>query len=145
MCIKVYLAGDIAKEDRWRPKVLKACHGLAVEFLSPIDTIDYRYKYLKDANESNRVFVYCDYKKIDMADIVFAYIRRSKSKHSGTSAEMGYAKAKGKLILYVNDMPKTERYLFEFVERTADEVFDTLAKGISYLKEYLQEMTYDPT
>jgi len=141
--IAVYLAGDLS-EDRWRLKVAKACEGegLNVKFLSPIDGIDYRYSALKKANLSNRVFLHCDYKKIDEADVVFAYVRSCKSRHSGTSAEIGYARAKGKLILYVNDMGKTERYLYEFIERSADEVFDTLSQGINYLQDYLVEMDY---
>ena len=137
-----YLAGDLS-EDRWRLKVVKACEGLSVEFLSPIDGIDYRYSVMKKANESSRVFLHADYKKIDLADVVFAYIRSCKSRHSGTSAEIGYARARGKLVLYVNDMKKTERYLYEFIERTANEVFDTLSRGIDYLQDYLVEMDYE--
>ena len=141
--IIVYLAGDIAKEDRWRSRVIKACEGFDVIFVSPVDTADYKYYSMKKCNEANRVFLYCDYKKIDISDVVFAYMRHSKSRHSGTSAEIGYAKAKGRLILYINDMNKTERYLYEFVERTADEVFDTLPQGIDYLQDYLAEMDYE--
>ena len=141
--ITVYLAGDIASEDRWRPRVVKACEGLNVIFLSPLDNIDYRYSTLKKANLSNRVFLHCDYKKIDMADVVFAYVRSCKSRHSGTSAEIGYARSRGKLVLYVNDMKKTERYLYEFIERTADVVFNTFPQGIDYLQDYLVEMDYE--
>jgi len=142
--LKIYLAGDIAKEDRWRPKVMKALEGLPVEWLSPIDQIDYGYYRLKKEHEENKVFLFADYMKIDRADIVFAYLRRCDSRHSGTSAEIGYARAKGKFIIYINDMPKTEAYLYEFVQRTADIAFTKLRDGIEFLKDFVAEMNYLP-
>lgn len=141
--IRVYLAGDISKEDRWRPQVCEALDGLNVSFLSPVDRID--YDRINIENRKNRVFDHCDYLKIDRADVVFAYTRPSDSLHSGTSAEIGYAKALGKLILLVNEFPKDKKFLYEFIRRSSDEVFDSLEEGIGYLKEVVSEMQYDPT
>jgi len=144
MKLKIYLAGDISKEDRWRPKVIKALEGLPVEWLSPLDNLEYRYNYFKRRDIENEGFLFADYMKIDRADIIFAYLRRCDSRHSGTSAEIGYARAKGKFIIYINDMPKTEAYLYEFIQRTADIAFTKLRDGIEFLKDFVAEMNYLP-
>jgi len=141
--IRVYLAGDISKDERWRPKVFDALEGLNVTFLSPVDRVD--YETINKSNAKNKVFEHCDYLKIDRADIVFCYIRECGSLHSGSSAEIGYAKAKGKLILLAIDLPKDAGYLYEFIRRTADEKFDSLEAGIGYLRDLVKEMQYDPT
>jgi len=144
MRLKIYLAGDISKKNRWRFKVINALEGLPIEWLSPVDEADYCYSQLKKRYEENQFFVFADYMKIDKADIVFAYLRRCDSRHSGTSAEIGYARAKGKFIIYVNDMPKTEAYLYEFIQRTADIAFTRLRDGIEFLKDFVAEMNYLP-
>lgn len=143
--VVVYLAGSIGDDDRWRPFVMQSLEGLNVEFLSPVDRgISYSYKAMKRANEKNRVFLHCDYLKIDRADIVFAFLHSGPSRHSGTSAEIGYSKAKGKTILLVNDMPQTEAFLYEFVHRSADEFFTKLSDGVDYLRDLVAEMQYSP-
>ena len=141
--IRVYLAGDISDADRWRPKVSEALEGLNVNFLSPIDRI--KYARINVENRKNKVFEHCDYLKIDRADVVFCYIRKCKSLHSGSSAEIGYAKAKGKLIILCIDLPKETAYLYEFIRRTATETFDNLGDAIDYLRALVEEMNYDPT
>ena len=144
--MKVYLAGDIAYENRWRPKVAEAVKPFLCQLFSPIDTIDYNLVALERANKDNQVFVPCDFKKIDLCDILFAYIRNgSGSLHSGTSCEIGYAKAKGKHIILVKNLPKLEAYLYQFIQRTADAYFTVLEDGIKYLVEFVSEMEYDPT
>ena len=145
MRISVYLAGDISDKHRWRPKIMKALEGLDVEFLSPIDVgIDYSEKALRLANRKNRVFLHCDFMKCDRCDVLFAYLRLSKSRHSGTSTEVGYAKKAGKIIILVNDMPDDEEYLYEFVKRAADEYFRDFDKGVDYLRDLVEEMQYLP-
>ena len=144
MKVIVYLAGDVSGGDRWRPKVVEACKGLNVEFLSPIDCVDYTLKSLRKANKKNRVFLHCDFMKCDLAHVIFAYIRKSASRHSGTSAEIGYAKKAGKLILLVNDLPEDEEYLYEFVKRAADEYFRDFDKGVDYLADFIEEMQFVP-
>ena len=144
--IVVYLAGSLSEDRRWRVGVMNSLLGeFNVEFLSPVDKgIYYDYRRLKESNAHNRVFMHCDYAKIDRSDVVFAYITHGDSRHSGTSAEIGYARAKGKIILLVNDMPEKEQYLYEFIKRSADEFFPDLCDGIMYLQELVAEMQYSP-
>jgi nucleoside 2-deoxyribosyltransferase len=141
--IRVYLAGDISDQDRWRPKVFEALEGLNVNFLSPVDRI--KYERINVENRKNKVFEHCDYLKIDRADVVFCYIRPCASLHSGSSAEIGYAKAKGKLIILVNEIDPSKGYMYEFIKRTADEFFTSLDEGVDYLRALVEEMQYDPT
>jgi len=147
MKVRVYLVGDIAKTDRWRPKIIKAVD-CGVEWLSPVDTVSYSYKSLTEANRDNKTFLYCDYMKVERADVIFCYLRKSKSRHSGSSAEIGYAtKCKdgcNKVIILVNELPKEEAYLYEFIHRSADVWFDNLEDGISFLKQLVWEMNYSP-
>jgi nucleoside 2-deoxyribosyltransferase len=142
--IRVYLAGDIQKYDKWRPKVIEALEGHNVKWLSPIDECSYDMEKLTKSNRENKVFLFCDYMKVDKSDIVFALIRKSKSRHSGTSAEIGYGKAKGKIIIVVNLLPKNEAYLYDFVKKTADAYFTELKDGIDFLQQFVTEMEYVP-
>jgi len=149
MSVKVYLAGDISYRNRWRPKVMKACDDLPIEWLSPVDTIDYAPKKLLQANNNNMVFLDCDLVKVDKCDVVFAYLRSAQvcgSKHSGTSTEIGYAHKAGKIIVLVNDMPEDEGCKYAFIQRIAGRrFFKTLDEGIDFLREFVQEMGYLPT
>ena len=143
MKVVIYLAGDLlGGEERWRPKVVKAIGNDSAEFLSPIDDCTYKYYDFKQRSEDEKVFALADLAKVDACHILFAYVRESPSRHSGTSAEIGYAKARGKKIFLVNDMKKTLWHLYEFIDMLADKNFDTLSRGIEYLKRYIAEMNY---
>ena len=145
MKVTVYLAGDVSSTDRKRAKVLKHFKGNdKIAFLSPIDDCRYSYKPAKEICSKSEVFLYADYHKIDLSDIVLVFLRACESRHSGTSAEVGYARAKGKLIIYVNAIPKMEWHFYEFIQRTADIVFDNLEEGLDFLEKYADEMNYLP-
>ena len=145
MKITVYLAGDVSSTDRWRPQVLERFKGNdSVVFLSPIDGCRYSYKPAKEICSKSEVFLYADYHKIDLSDIILVFLRACESRHSGTSAEVGYARAKRKLIIYVNAIPKMEWHFYEFIQRTADIVFDNLGEGLDFLEKYAEEMNYLP-
>jgi len=145
MLIKVYLAGDISRVDRWRSRVMKACRDLPIEWYCPVDTIDYRPKQLAKANAQNLVFLDCDLAKVDKADVVFAYIRECDSRHSGTSAEIGYAYKAGKMVILVNDMQSDLECKYGFIKRLVGyRYFRSLTRGIDFLQEFVAEMHYRP-
>lgn len=144
--LSVYLAGDISKE-RWRLKVMEDCVDFAenIEWLSPIDNISYSYQSLLSAHRKKLVFHISDKFKIDKAEIVFAYIADgSPSRFSGTSWELGYAFAKGKHTIVVNDMKPKDACLYELVKRFADAYYETLDEGIDHLRELAFEMGFCP-
>lgn len=140
--IKVYLAGDVS-EDRWRLKVIKECRDCPIEWLSPIDGYSYDPNDLIGANATKLTFHLADRMKLEKADVVFAYIRAwSNSAFSGTSWELGYAKALGKTIIVVNDMMESRRYLYELVHRMADSYHLTMDDGIHFLRDLSLEMEW---
>lgn len=138
--LKVYLAGDVS-EVRWRQRVVQECQDLPLEFLSPIDGIDYAGIHL--ANSMKPMFHLADKMKLDQADIVFAYLRAgSPSRFSGTSWECGYANAKGKPVILVNDMGLGWAQYYELVWRLADSTSKSLDYGIELLRELGKEMSF---
>lgn len=145
MHLKIYLAGDLERINPWRERVIKHLQGFNVTWLSPIDNIDYKFNAELPLPNRN-IFIDSDLKKIEQSDIIFAYFRLCGSRHSGTSAEVGYAKKAGKLIILVNDMPDKEEYLYSFVRGLVPErrYFRSLNEGIDYLENFLIEMNYNP-
>ena len=147
--VSIYLAGSIGNDNRWRPGVItrinRACGTTKTRFLSPVDQgISYNPIMLKLANDRNKVYLHCDYAKIDAADVVFAYVCKSLSRHSGTSAEIGYACARGKLIILVNDMEPHDAVFYDFIKLSADAYFTSLDKGLDFLEAYVKELDYNP-
>jgi nucleoside 2-deoxyribosyltransferase len=142
--LKVYLAGDISP-DRWRLKVIEACKDLALEFLSPIDNVSYSYQSLIAIHKNKEVFHLADRVKVDESTVVFAYIKDgSPSLFSGTSWEMGYGKASGKVIILVNDMKPSVACKYELVKRMTDLYYTSLDEAIETLRELALEMGFQP-
>jgi len=145
MLIKVYLAGDIST-DRWRLRVIEACKDLDIEFLSPIDNVSYSYQSLIAVHKVKQVFHFADQMKVDKADIVLAFVKDgSPSLFSGTSWELGYAKAKGKVTILINDMKPSLACKYELIKRMADIYCTSLEEGIDLLRELAFEMGFQPT
>ena len=148
MKIRIYLAGDVSIFQRWRPLVVDALKDMDgnIEILSPYDKCGYSYKTHRTYSKKDRPFMGADLLKVDAADIIFVYMRKCKSKHIGTSCEIGRASRDAtKHIIYVNDMSKRMAHYYEFAEELADKTFRKLDAGIDYLKDLLAEMFYKPT
>ena len=113
--LRVYLAGTM--ESDWREIVKKA---------SP------RHTYYDPGIDSDQryacVFAQQDLAGIDGAHLVFAY-ETNHPVSLGTAAEMGYAFAKGKRIIYVDERKEINLFLASLSERT----FSDLTAGIEYL------------
>jgi nucleoside 2-deoxyribosyltransferase len=127
--IKVYLAGDLLVPD-WRKEI--------IDYFREYDNIEFVYPitYKESSTRDPRVYVIRDISLLRLADVVFAYIRDVNHKYSGTSAEIGMAKALGKTLVVVieNDCKTTNQ--FSFIAQIADSVCNTLDKGIDIL-EYM--------
>lgn len=140
----IYMAGAVDKEP-WREKLIKECRDLPLVFISPIDQISYSYQSLCSQHRTKAVFHLADQLKIDQADLVFAYIREgSESLFSGTSWELGYAKAKGKITILVNDMKPSLACKYELVKRMVDLYHTSLDEAIDDLRELATEMAFSP-
>ena len=138
--LRVYLAGDVSR-SRWRQRIAEECQDLPLEFLGPIDGIDYAGIHI--ANSFHPMFHVADKLKLDHADIVFAYLTSgSGSVFSGTSWECGYAHALGKPVIVVNDMPDLESRLYALVTRMATSYTESLDYGITLLRALGEEMSF---
>jgi len=142
--VVVYLAGAVDKEP-WRARLVSECKDLPIVFVSPIDNLSYSYQSLCSAHRAKEVFHLADQLKVDRSDVVFAYIRDgSESLFSGTSWELGYAKASGKIVILVNDMPPSRACKYELIKRMADLYRTSLDEGIGALRELASEMAFGP-
>jgi nucleoside 2-deoxyribosyltransferase len=124
--ITVYLAGDLLK-PHWRDEVMKLQDDFeGIEFVIPMEL---EQSSVRDP----KVYVPRDIVLINKADVVFAFIRDAGHKYSGTSAEIGMAKALGKTIIVVilNEAKYTNQ--FNFITQIADSVCNDLNKGIEIL------------
>ena len=116
--IKVYLAGNLHTD--WRGKVKyqfqEAIEEKHVEFLTPIRGL---------ADDGADKYVPRDLVLLRQADIVFAFIEHwdaEACRHVGTSAEIGYAYALGKVIILVDAfIPKVGS--FDFLKSLATSVY----------------------
>ena len=118
----VYLAGGM-KSD-WQDRVIAACPHLAFR--------DPRTHGLTDETE----YTEWDLRGIRDSQIVLAYMDAGNPSGFGLSLEVGYARALGRTIFYVNeDAPERQRR-FGMVRACADQVFDSLDAAIEALREH---------
>jgi len=137
--LTVYLAGDIRPEN-WRKKVLqKFANREGIEFLFPQTGFSYEERSLAQTERFRTGYQVADFMKVDRADIVLAYIEKdSPSAYSGTSAEIGFAKARGKYIILVKE---STTHLYALIKRISTIVFDKLDDALDHLEDIWQEMT----
>lgn len=93
--MKVYLAGGF--RSGWQDVVIAKVVG--PEYVDP------RKHNLTDANE----YTVADLYSLNKCDCVFAYLEKDNPSGYGMALEIGYAKAKNKLIIFCNE--STNRYL----------------------------------
>ncbi|WP_421722505.1 nucleoside 2-deoxyribosyltransferase domain-containing protein [Alloalcanivorax xenomutans] len=119
----VYLSGG--HYSGWQENVIKEAN-------------DFKYKDpSKNGLTDPKLYTEWDLEAIRSSDIVFAYFEDSNPGGYGLSLEIGYAAALGKHIILVDEKSlhstDARRYL-KIVQATSNVVFDSLSKGINYLK-----------
>jgi nucleoside 2-deoxyribosyltransferase len=125
MIQKVYLAGGFNSDWREKVKELYTPFG-NIEFFDP--------KSKPDKHWSE--YATWDVHYIKQCDIVFAYMSKDNPSRYGLAAEMGYAKALNKTVIFILEQEhEKERYL-HFLKKFADVVFNNLDDGIEYLKTF---------
>lgn len=121
MKAKVYLAGG--HNSDWREKV-KVNHN--VKYFDPKFRPNWRW------SEYGTWDVYF----VKQCDICFAFMEKSNPSGLGMAAEMGYAKALGKTVIFVLEPGHEKEKHLQFLKQFADVVFDNLSEGIEYLKKF---------
>lgn len=88
--MRVYLAGGL--NSKWRDRVM-----------AEVPDAIYIDPRTHDLEDDARAYAAWDLLGVDRCDIVFAYLERDNPSGLGLALEMGYAKAKGKAILLVDE------------------------------------------
>jgi len=115
--MRIYLAGGFY--SNWQDKVRQSA--INHEYYNP--ELDSKQTAICD-------FVSSDLKAIDWCDLLFVYKQRTNPTACGLSAEMGYAYAKGKPIVLVDDNDRIDSFLAGLSQR----IYTNLDSAIEYLR-----------
>lgn len=122
----IYLAGGF--RGGW--------HDLVVEILN--DSFIIFNPQAHDLENPNK-YTYWDLFYVDKCDILLGYMTEDNPSGYGLALEIGYAKAKNKLIILVDDRSKNDlsfkRY-FAICHESADIICDSLEEAIKYLESF---------
>lgn len=120
---KIYLAGGF--RSGWQSIVRSKLEGF--ELLDP---------GAHDIEEPE-AYTRWDLDAVQEADIVLANMEASNPGGYSLALEVGFARALGKTIYFVDQIedPSTSRY-FEMVRQCSDRIFKSLEKAIEYISKY---------
>lgn len=126
----VYLAGGM--RGNWQDLVKDAIPGAIY--------IDPRCHPFKDEAS----YTAWDIKGVEIADIVFGFIQRDNPSGAGLATEFGYAYAKGKTLVYVEeqDFPYTRYFGMVRSLTGPDNCHATLMDGIQALRSVIDSGKY---
>lgn len=124
---KIYLAGGM--KSGWQTKVISWMNEQQISShqTSIYNPVDHGLTYPK-------LYTACDLHHIRGCNIVFAYLEESNPYGAAMASEIGYAKALGKTVVFVNE---SDRKGFAFVEEMSDFVVRKLEDGLSILLKLL--------
>jgi hypothetical protein len=121
----VYLAGGF--KSKWQEKVIKDVPGL--DYLDPSS----------HGLNSKKDYTAWDLEAIKRSDCIFAYMEASNPGGYALSLEVGFGKALGKFVIFVDEKTNSGslggRYL-DMVAEAADVTFASLEEGLAFLKKY---------
>lgn len=123
--MKVYLSGGF--RSGWQDLVKDAVHGCTMLDPRWVDELGVK---------SSRAYTTWDLRAIDGCDVVFAYLEEGNPPCIGLVLEIGYAKAKGKLTILVDEKPLDQE--FDILRATADVIVPTLDEGKAYLQSLIR-------
>lgn len=75
-----------------------------------------------------------DLEAIENCDVILANLEEDNPGGYNMALEIGYAKAFGKYIIFIDGKDSANRYV-GMLRACADEVFNTLQEGVNYLKK----------
>ena len=123
--LMVYLAGGF--KSKWQEKIIKEVPG--VDYLDPSS----------HGLISKKEYTAWDLAAIKRSDCIFAYMEAPNPGGYALALEVGFAKALGKFVIFIDE--KTDsgrlagRYL-DMVAETADVTFNSFGEGLEFLKKY---------
>lgn len=118
--VTIYLAGGM--NSNWRDSVVKK--NRAAKYLNPA----------KHGLSIPEQYTAWDLKCIDISDIVFAYWGKDNPSGFGLALEIGYARAKNKLIIFVNE---AQNKYSKMLEESSSINFTCLKDGIECLSKII--------
>ncbi|WP_412987676.1 nucleoside 2-deoxyribosyltransferase domain-containing protein [Pontimicrobium sp. IMCC45349] len=126
MNTRIYLAGGF--KGNWHEKVINSLGNNFICFNPQAHQLDEADKYTS-----------WDLYHVDKCDILLGYMSEDNPSGYGLALEIGYAKAKNKLIILVDDRSiideKFARY-FLICHESSNLVFKTLEEAINYIKSF---------
>lgn len=125
---KIYLAGGM--KSGWQEKVITQLKGQFIFFNPAEHNLSEREEYTN-----------WDLYYINKCDILFGYMEKDNPSGIGLSLEVGYAKAKGKTIILVDERSSTDEKFskrFDIVKESASVNYNNLNDGITMLQSYLR-------
>lgn len=134
--MNVYLAGGM--KNNWREEIFKAERSISIGNSLFDDITFYNPCYHNLGNPKN--YTKWDLRAIKKSDVVLAYMEKDNPSGYGLCVEVGYAKALGKSIIFVEDeeLCVTSRY-FDIVRAMSDYVFNDIYKAKDFLmKTYIR-------
>ena len=123
---QVYLAGGM--KTNWQDYVIKACEGLAVEFLDP------RSHGFKDEG----AYTEWDLGAANCSDCLFGYLERDNPGGHGLALEMGYCAGAHWHKIFVEDPDDPRTDYFGMMRVISDEDCVGLEQGVEALKAWLE-------
>lgn len=123
---KIYLAGGF--RGGWHQQIIKALGNDFICFNPQTHQLDDADKYTA-----------WDLYHIEKCDILLGYMTQNNPSGYGLALEIGFAKAKGKLIILIDERSKIdeefERY-FLICHESSNIVLSDLDEAISYIKSF---------
>lgn len=124
---RIYLAGGL--RSNWQQRIIREYQDDFI-FFNPIE---------HGLESSSKEYTTWDLHFLEKSDIVFAYLEENNPSGIGLALEVGFAKAKGKTIILVDERSSTdkrfERY-FRIVHECSSVTFYSIEKGMSYLGRF---------
>lgn len=121
---QIYLAGGF--KSGWQDIVISSINNKEVRFIDP------RIHGIENSDE----YTEWDLNAVKESDILFAFMEASNPGGYALALEIGYAKAIGKTIIFVDDVhahdPARSRFL-DMLRSSADFSFYTIKDGITCL------------
>jgi nucleoside 2-deoxyribosyltransferase len=123
---KIYLAGGF--KGGWHNYVIE---NLGSDFM-------YYNPQTHHLNEADRYTTW-DLYHVDKCDILLGYMSENNPSGYGLALEIGYAKAKSKLIVLIDKRSPKDRIFkkyFSICQESSNVMFDDLDEAIGYLKTF---------
>jgi len=122
----IYLAGGM--KEKWRNDLKNKLlfTGKHPKILDPVN----------NKTDIPKEYTTVDIFWIDHCDILFGYMEKDNPSGIGLAAEIGYAKAKGKTVILVNELEDNK---FKFIENLADVTYRNFNDGVEFLIKIIPE------